>query len=240
MFRLLRTTLLRGLIAAGALLCAASPRAEVAPPPQGVVNLGASASEDVPRDVLSLVLSTGRDAGDAGAVQQQLKQALDAALVEARKVARPGQVDVRAGSFSVAPRYTDKGAPNGWHGSAELVVEGRDMAAIGQLAGRISSLTIARAGYDISRELRAKTEGDVTAQAIALFQSRAAECARQFGYTGYSIREVSVNPVDAGPGRPMAAMAMEARSGASKDALPVEPGRGTITVNVSGSVQLSR
>ena len=112
------------------------------------------------------------------------------------------------------------------------------MAAIGQLAGRISSLTIARAGYDISRELRAKTEGDVSAQAIALFQSRAADYARQFGYASYSIREVSVNPVDAEPGRPMAAMAMKARGGASDDALPVEPGRGTITVNVSGSVQL--
>lgn len=240
MDRLPSRTTLRVLVAAAGLLFAGSPRAEGEPLLQGVVNLGASASADVPRDVLSLVLSTSRDAGEAVLVQQQLKQALDAALVEARKVARPGELEVRTGSFSVAPRYTDKGTPSGWHGSAELVVEGRDMAAIGQLAGRISSLTIARAGYDLSRELRAKTEGEVTAQAIALFQARAAECARQFGYTGYAIREVSVNPGDAGTPRPMAAMAMKARAGAVDDALPVEPGRGTITVNVSGSVQLSR
>ncbi len=88
-------------------------------------------------------------------MQSQLKQALDAALAEARKAARPGQVEVQTGNFSLYPRYAGQGQRiNGWQGTAELVVEGRDMPAIGQLTGRITTMTIARVGYGLSRERR--------------------------------------------------------------------------------------
>ncbi len=211
------------------------------PGPHGVVNLGASASVEVPQDLIGLTLAAHREAADAGTVQQQLKQALDAALAEARKAARPGQVDVRTGAFNVGLRYGDKGVPTGWQGNAELVLEGRDMAAIGQLAGRLRTMTVARVGYDLSRDARARNEGEATAQAIAQFQARAADAARLFGYAGYTLREVSVNAADASPPRPVAAMAMKRLDAVADDApLPVEAGRATITVNVSGAVQLVR
>jgi predicted secreted protein len=172
-------------------------------------------------------------------VQAQLKQALDAALAEAKKVARPGQVDVQTGNFSIAPRYTNKGVINGWQGSAELLVEGRDMQAIGQLSGRITTLTISRVGYNLSRELREKSEADVAAQAIARYRAQAADYAKQFGYAGYTIREVNVSAIDQGPGQPRPMMmAKSMAAGASDEALAVEPGKGTITVNVNGTVQL--
>ena len=101
---------------------------DTAPPPQGVLNLTASASVEVPRDLLQISFSTTRDGPDAGAVQSQLKQALDAALAEARKAAKPGQVDVQTGAFSLTPRYGPKGGTiTGWQGTAELIVEGRDI-----------------------------------------------------------------------------------------------------------------
>lgn len=209
--------------------------------PQGVVNLTASATEEVDRDWIRISLSTTRDAPTADAVQAQLKQALDAALVEARKLAKPGEVEVRTGAFNVMPRDVANSTPVGWQGSAELVVEGRDLQAIGQLTGRISTLTIARVGYELSRELRARTEGAVRARAIALYQQQAADCTRQFGYASYVLREVSVTGADAVPVRPMVmAMAMKATRSGDDDALPIEPGKGTVTVSVSGSVQLSR
>ena len=211
-----------------------------APPPQGVVSLSSSATAEVTRDLLSISFNTTREGSDAGAVQSQLKQALDAALAEAKKVARPGQVDVQTGSFSISPRYTDKGMTNGWQGSAELVVTGRDMQAIGQLSGRITTLTIGRVGYAISRELREKTEGEVSSQAIARYRAQASDYARDFGYTGFTIREVNVSSNDApGPVRPMM-MQAKAFSARSDDSLPVEPGRGTVTVTVNGTVQMTR
>ena len=142
--------------ALGFTLALAAPlaRSAEAAPPQGVVSLSSSATLEVTRDLLSVAFNTTREGSDAAAVQSQLKQALDAALVEAKKAARPGQVDVQTGNFSLSPRYTNKGVVNGWQGSAELLVEGRDMQAIGQLTGRITTLTISRVGYGLSRELR--------------------------------------------------------------------------------------
>jgi predicted secreted protein len=171
-------------------------------------------------------------------VQSQLKQALDAALAEAKKAARPGQLDVQTGNFSLSPRYTGKGAINGWQGSAELIVEGRDMQAIGQLTGRITTLTISRVGYTLSRELREKSEAEVSGQAIARYRAKAADYAKQFGYGSYSIREVNVTTNE--PQQPvrMDRMQMKSMSASSDESLPVEPGKGTVSVNVNGTVQL--
>jgi predicted secreted protein len=206
--------------------------------PQGVVSLSSSASVEVTRDVLGVTFGTTKEGTDAASVQSQLKQALDAALAEAKKAARPGQLDVQTGNFSLAPRYTAKGVVNGWQGSAELIVEGRDMAAIGQLTGRITTLTISRVGYTLSRELREKSEAEVSGQAIAHYRAKAADYAKQFGYSGYTIREVNVSTNEPQQPMPMAAMRMKTMSASADESLPVEPGKGTVTVNVSGTVQL--
>ena len=210
------------------------------PPPQGLVGLSSSATLEVIRDLLSVSLNTTREGADAAVVQSQLKQALDAALTEAKKVAKPGQVDVQTGNFTISPRYTNKGVSNGWQGSAELVVDGRDMQAIGQLAGRITTLTVNRVGYAISRELREKSEGDVSAQAIARYRAKAADYAKQFGYSGYAVREVNVSSNEQQPMPRAMLMQAKSMSAASEDALPVEPGKGTVTVNVSGTVQMTK
>ena len=210
------------------------------PPPQGVVSLSSSASLEVTKDLLSITFNTTRDGADAAGVQAQLKQALDAALAEAKKAARPGQVEVQTGNFTLSPRYTSKGLANGWQGSAELIVEGRDMQAIGQLSGRITTLTINRVGYGLSRELREKSEGEVAAQAIARYRAKAADYAKQFGYSGYTIREVNVASNEQPPGPRPVMMQARAMAASADDALPVEPGKGTVTVNVNGTVQLMK
>ena len=56
------------------------------------MSLNASASVEVTKDLLNVVLTVTREGQDATTVQTQLKQALDAALAEARKVAKPGQL----------------------------------------------------------------------------------------------------------------------------------------------------
>ena len=209
--------------------------------PQGVVSLSSSASIEVTKDLLNITFNTTRGGNDAASVQSQLKQALDAALAEAKKVARPGQLEVQTGNFSLSPRYTNKGVVSGWQGSAELIVEGRDMQAIGQLSGRITTLTINRVGYGLSRELREKSEGEVSAQAIARYRAKAADYARQFGYSGYAIREVNVASNEQSPmPRPMMMQARAAAAPAPDDALPVEPGNGTVTVSVNGTVQMTK
>jgi predicted secreted protein len=238
----MRSPSIRQSAAALCLACAASlATAADAPAVQGVVRLSSSASVEVTKDLLSVAFSTTRDGPDAATVQSQLKQALDAALAEAKKVAKPGQLDVQTGNFSLSPRYTNKGVVNGWQGSTELIIEGRDMQAVSQLSGRITTLTINRVGYNLSRELREKSEGEISAQAIASFRTKAADYAKQFGYTGYVIREVAVGSAGEPPTpRPMAMQMRAATASASDEMLPVEPGKGTVSVSVNGTVQLTK
>ena len=214
------------------------------PPPQGVLGLSANAGVEVAKDVLVVTFSTSREGADANGVQSQLKQALDAALGEAKRVAKPGQVDVQTGNFSLYPRYanaTSAGrAPTiaGWQGSAELIVEGRDMAAIGQLTGRIATMTIARVAYRLSREAGQRVEADIVAEAIGAFRAKAASYAKLFGYGDYAVREVSVATSEPQPG-PVPVMRMQAgpASGAG-DALSVEPGKALVTATVTGTIQM--
>ncbi|APW37827.1 SIMPL domain-containing protein [Rhodoferax koreense] len=226
------------LIAAGAVLAATTASfSQTLPVPQNVVQLSASGSVEVQQDLLTIALNTTRDGNDAAGVQGQLKQALDAALTEAKKTAQPGQMDVRTGNFSLYPRYGKDGKINGWQGTTSLILEGKDFARITTAAGKIQTLTLGQVGFDLSREQRAQVETEAQAMAIASFKTRADEIAKGFGFTGYTLREVSVNANDQGGMPRPRMMAMEAKM-ASDAAVPAEAGKATVQVTVSGAVQL--
>lgn len=244
---LLRSVVVSATAGAALLASPGDALAQMLPQPQNVVSLTATASVEVNRDWLTVVFSTTREGTDAAAVQSQLKQALDAALKEARQVARPGQLEVQTGGFSLYPRYAPpnpKGPPAaqaggivGWQGSTELIVQGRDTQAVSQLTGRIQSLSIARVGFSLSREAREKVEADVSAEAIDRFRKRADAVSRQFGFAGYTVREVSVS-ADGGGNLPQPMMRAQAMKSSSDEALPVEAGKATVTATVNGSVQM--
>lgn len=210
----------------------------VAAAPQNVVQLTASASVEVAQDWLTLTLSTTREGPDADTVQAQLKEALDSALGLARQQARPGQLDVRSGNFHLSPRYNRDGRITGWQGSAALVLEGRDFGRIAALAGRIQSLSVAGVQFSLSREEHGRAEGQVQAAAIERFKAKATGIARDFGFTGYGLREVSVQANDQEFAPRPRMLAMQARATAADAPVPLEAGRSTVTVTVSGSVQL--
>ncbi len=207
-------------------------------PLQNVAQLSASGSVEVQQDLLSITMNTTRDGSDANTVQTQLKQALDTALAEAKKAALPGQLDVRTGNFSLYPRYGKDGKINGWQGSTELVLEGKDFARITSTAGKIQTLTLGHVGFALSREQRAKVEGEAQAQAIERFKAKASEIAKNFGFGSYTLREVAVNANDQGHTPRPRMMAMQAKAEMSDAPISVEAGKSTVLVNVSGSVQM--
>ena len=210
----------------------------VAPAPQNMAQLSAAAGVEAQQDWLSMSLTATREGADAATVQTQLKTALDAALTEARKLAQPGQLEVRTGNFGLYPRHNREGKIGGWQGSAEMVLEGRDFARIGALAGRIQSMVMGQVSFGLSRELRAKTEQEAQSLAIEQFKTRAGEISRGFGFAGYTLREVSVQANAQGPMPRQRMMAMEASRAASDAPVPVEAGKALVQVTVSGSIQM--
>jgi predicted secreted protein len=203
-----------------------------------VVSLTASGTVEVQQDLLTIAMNTTKEGPDAATVQAQLKLALDAALTEAKKAALPGQLDVRTGQFSLSPRYGRDGKVNGWQGTTELVLEGRDFGRISTTAGKVQTLTLGGVAFGLSREQRTKVEGDAQTIAIDRFKAKAGEIAKGFGFAGYTLREVSVNANDQGYVPRPRMMAMEAKSSMADAPVPVEAGKSAVVVTVSGSVQL--
>jgi predicted secreted protein len=93
-------------------------------------------------------------------------------------------------------------------------------------------------GFSLSREAREKVEADVAAQAIARFRARADTVARQFGFSGYTVREVTVNGNETVQGVVPMMRARAASAMSLDEALPVEAGKAGVTAVVSGSVQM--
>ena len=231
----------RRVLLAAIALCAAAQGAQAETPRlENVVSFSTSSNLEVTKDLLTVTLQVVRDGTDAATVQAGLKQVLDAALADAKKSAAPGQLDVRTGNFSLNPRYGRDGKINGWQGQAELVLEGKDLPRVAQVAGRLNGMNVVNVSQSLSRELTEKHDAQVTADAIQKFRARAGELAKQFGFSGYTLREVNVQSVEqVSPPRPMYRMNAEAASMASAP-VPVEAGRGTLTSTVSGSVVLTK
>ena len=222
-------------------LALAGPALHAQPAPAVVANqlsLSASASVDVVNDLLVISFATQREGPDAASVQAQLMQALEAALAEARKAARPGQVDISTGNFSVHPRYGAKGEPTKWQGSVELRAEGRDFGALTQLVGRIHTLSVSQVNHHLSRKTQDKAKTKTSAQAIARFRRQADAYAKGFGFGRVSLRAVEVS-ASGSSGPPMPRFrAAAAGEMAMASALPVAAGTSEVSVVVSGSVQM--
>ena len=79
------------------------------------------------------------------------------------------------------------------------------------------------------------------ADAIGQFKQRASFLAKQFGFSGYTLREVNVNTQDGFyvPRMQRAGLVMAVAEKADMASpVPVEAGKEQVTVQVSGSIQL--
>jgi predicted secreted protein len=225
--------------AAALMLAWAVPSQADADIPHNVVRFGATATQELTQDLLTITLQANKEGSQAAEVQASLKQMLEAALTEARKSAQLSAMEVRTGYFSVQPRYNSSGRVNGWQGSAQLILEGTDIARITQTSGRLNQLNVVNVGYGLSRALREQYESALTSQAIARFKTRASQIAADFGMKGYTLSDVSVSSTEPGfEPRPYLMKAMSARAEAADAPVPVEPGKGVLSVTVNGQVVL--
>jgi len=204
--------------------------------PSGVLSLNAQASAEVPQDVVDITLFYEQEANDPSSLTGTLNQHADQALQKAKGVSG---VTARTGSFSIYPSTDRDGRISAWRGRTEIVLESHDFAAASKLAGQLSSvMQVGNVQFSLSPEAQREAEQKLTGQAIASFKQQASSAAQAFGYGGYTIREVSVGHNGVSP-RPVMMMSMRSDMAAKAAApVPVEGGTSTVTVNVSGSVQM--
>ncbi|MEX3639054.1 SIMPL domain-containing protein [Paraburkholderia sp. BR14320] len=207
------------------------------PQPSGVLSLNAQASAEVPQDEVEITLFYEQEASEPSALTSTLNQRADAALQKARGVAG---VTARSGAFSIFPSTDRDGRISAWRGRTEVVLESRDFAAASKLAGQMASIMqVGNVRFSLSPEAQRAAEQRLSGEAIKSFREQAAASSQAFGFSGYSIREVNVNHSGAMPRPMMMMMSARAMGADAKSApMPLEGGTSTVTVNVSGSVQM--
>ncbi|MGI9024028.1 MAG: SIMPL domain-containing protein [Burkholderiaceae bacterium] len=238
----IRSSLVTALLAiasAGPLACHAQERVVVL---NDVLNVDATVTSDVVPDLAVVTLAVVREGPDVAPLTKEVNETLAKSFAEAKAV--PGVI-ASNGGYSTFPRYDSRGGQNtrtGWQVRAEMIVKSKDFNALGTLVGKLSqTMQIAGSSFEISPELRGQENATLIERAARAFAERAGAATKAFGYAGYSIRQVTLgNAGQSGNPRPMFMEANARAAQASAPPMPIESGRVTLSLTVSGSVQMRK
>ncbi|HVN35978.1 MAG TPA: SIMPL domain-containing protein [Casimicrobiaceae bacterium] len=208
------------------------------PPFYNVVTLEASATADVPADTLTATLFTEEQGSDPGQLAAKVNARIEEALAKAKSEPK---VEARSGNYQTTPVYDRGNQITGWRIRADIVLESRDFKALSALAGQLQpTLKLWSMTFSLSRRARESAEATLTGEALARFQEKARAIAKALGFPGHSLGQISIRtegPVQAVPMFRTAAVGV-AEGTPPAGPVPVEPGKGTVSVFVSGSVIL--
>jgi uncharacterized protein len=200
--------------------------------PATVLHLSQTAERKVVRDVLRIELRADETGADPLALQSAVNRRMASALDRAHQVQG---VAVETGTYAVNEEQRQNGVSR-WRASQSLILAGKAADAVLKLAGTLQSdgMLMSSVGYEISPETVRGAEEDLTAEALAGLDHRAASVADRMHLSVLRYRDLHVGNAETGA-RPMprfAAMAMAA---------PVaEPGETVIRVTVAAELQLGR
>ena len=196
-----------------------------------VLHLSQTAERSVIRDLLRIELRVEETGADARSVQAAINRRMAAALDRVKQVQG---VRVETGSYNVGEERPQNG-PTRWRGSQSVILTGKDADSMLKLAGALQSdgLSTSSLTYEVAPETVRGAEEDLTAEALAALDHRAASIADRMHLAVVRFRDVRVGNAETG-GRPVprfAAMAMAA---------PVaEPGEATVRVTIEAELLLA-
>lgn len=220
-----------------ALLLAASPAlAHDTEPRYNRASFSVSATADVENDTLVAVLAAQRDGSSARQLAGEVNEVMAWALAKAKAAAG---IKVQTLDYQTSPIY-QKNTVTGWRVSQSLRLEGQDTAAVSELVGVLQErLNLQHVGYEVSPQRRKETEDRLIGEAIGAFEARAKRVADGLKRRGY--RLVQMNVDSGGLPAPLPRYRAMPSAMAEVAAAPpaIEAGTQTITVGVSGEIELS-
>jgi predicted secreted protein len=199
------------------------------------LTLDAAARSEVAQDTVQVTLSHETEGADAATVSAQLNKVLKETLDDAR--GKTG-ITARNGGYQVYPTTDDKGKISAWRGRAEVVLESRDFDATSALTGTLGArMAVSGISFSLSEQARQAEEARLLTQAAAAFRERAKNAAQAFGFTDYTIGNLTLS--GSGVVSPPRPMMMRGASAMSKSApVALEGGQAEVTVSVTGTVKL--
>ncbi|HVO87475.1 MAG TPA: SIMPL domain-containing protein [Casimicrobiaceae bacterium] len=209
--------------------------AQWGPPPMNQVTLSANAMSEVPSDTVTAVLFVEEQGTDPAEVANRVTAKLQDGFAKAK--ADP-KVEAKSGGYQTYPVYSQQNQITGWRTRAELIVESKDFKAMGVRIEELQrTLKLAQMSFSLSHEARDRVEAQLTTEALARFRDKAKVVATAMGFGGFDLGQISIQNDGGAPPVPIRSGLMLAQR-AEAAPVPVEGGKTTVTVTVSGSVVL--
>jgi predicted secreted protein len=225
------TTAIMALAAASWLVAAQAQNEQI----YDQVDLNASASRDVDNDLLIAVVFAEVEANVQADAADDVNEAIAWAADRARGV---NGIEVQTTNYSTRPVYANGRRIVGWVARQSLRLESTDAEALSQLLGELQQrVAVQSINYSLSDAARDQAEETLIAEALTQFKRRAELIAGELGRDGFKIVRLSV-------GNNGAVFVTGARSRAlafsEADVAPpeIEAGTQTLSVNVSGTIEL--
>lgn len=207
---------------------------EPAKPVGALVDFSIDASRTAHNDLARATAFAEVTETTPGEAARKVNSAIAQALAMAKAYAA---VKTRSGSTWTFPSYAKNGRGiDSWRVHSELQFESRDVAALSELLGKLqaANLGVGQIGLAPAPETRKKAEDEAMREAIAAFQEKAQRIAALLGKS-YRIKQMNIG--GSGPA-PMFAMARRATS-LEAAPMPIEAGESTVTINISGQIELT-
>jgi predicted secreted protein len=200
-----------------------------------VLHLSQTAERIVARDLLRVELRVEETGADPRAVQAAINRRMAAALDRARQAQG---VRVETGSYHVGEERMPN-RPVVWRGGQSVILRSKDSDATLKLAGALQSdgLSTAALAYEVSPETVRATQDDLTAEALAALDRRAASIADHMRLALLRYRDLRVGNAETET-RPVPRFAGAAMAAAAP---PVaEPGEAVVRVTVDAELLLGQ
>jgi predicted secreted protein len=208
---------------------------EVAPTPQPVVTITASATSNVANDRMNALMRAEADNADAVQAASDANARIGRGLARAKAV--PG-VEVSTAGYS-SYQISEPNRPIRWRVSQTLALESGDFVALSALVSKLQAtdgLLLSSLHFSVSPATRRAAEDALTQQAIRSWQQRAQNAAQGFGAGSWRTGRVAIQTSDYGRPQPM--MRASAMAAGSAAPVSVEAGTSEVTVTVSGEAIL--
>lgn len=199
------------------------------------VDLSTDAEQIAPNDQASATAYIDMIAEQPAEVARKVNAVLAQAIALSKQYAT---VKVKNGSTATNPQYDSKGRKiTGWQMHSELLLESKDIPALAELIGKLqTSMAVSQLTLQAATDTRKKAAEQAQEAAIEAFKDKAKRIAKQLG-SSYRVVHLNVSSGNQVRGYPMV-MAMRAKVAEDAAPMPVEAGDTTVTINVSGQIEI--
>lgn len=197
------------------------------------ISLSAEAMEDIPNDTLVVVLYAQREGDELSKLADDVNQAITRAVKRSKQML---DVEVQTRAYQTHPVYQQQRL-SGWRVRQSIQLKSRNIKTLSELIGELqSSLAVESMSYTVSHEQRTRMEEILIGKAIAAFQQRAQQITRHLGRKKHRLVHMDVQRN--GGMQPMLQRSFSPMLESKAAAPTVEPGKQTLTVTVSGVIEL--